>query len=165
MRYNQACSCVITKHAHQCLVITKHCNITKHAHHLVIITDNVDQAHRENDPTMQCYHQVCMCPSHLFILLLSKDEWIKIWYWHIMSQRSQMRGFCNTVWRKSSKAQCLARQGSSTTKAVMPGHLVDIIFKTEISNSDRWWQSGCFQDTSQTRLSGICIISSGKLQK
>ena len=47
-------------------------------------------------------------------------------------------------------------------KAVMPGHLADIIFKTELSHGASRGQS-VFQASSQAQLSGTHIVNSGRL--
>lgn len=137
------------------------------AHHLGIITDDVDQAHKEKmiPPCNATIKHLSVSLIYLLLFFLSKDEWIKIWNWDILSPGSQKRGLFCTLRRKPWQAHCLAKQENSATKAIMPGHLVDIIIKTEISSSDRWWQSRCFQAPCQAQLSGTCVTNSGRLQK
>lgn len=65
--------------------------------------------------------------------------------------------------KKITEGTVFSKAREYAAKAVMPGHLADIIFKTEISSGDSRGQSVCFQATSQAQLSGTRIINSGRL--
>lgn len=68
---------------------------------------------------------------------------------------------CSTLKEKSQKAECLAKQ-KYAAKAVMPGHLADIIFrqKSPVVTAEG---NQCVSISQSPAVRGTWIINSGRL--